>query len=240
MTFSTSRRSARAWQAIRFAALAIIALLVAHDAVFALRFGVGQGMDAAMSESGHDGWWTPLTIAVAILGGVLAAGACVRVVGLSTRLGAQAAGRARGVDCGAMAAPPAEPAVASVREVAYGPELLRLWRGLLACVTAALVVQENLEHLLSQGQLPGLEPLAGPLTIPALVVVSFVFAALGALVRWRISILQRRIAATCAGWPRASAALPPDGSAILAALLAHRWLLVRRGPGRAPPAVVVL
>lgn len=219
VTFATSPSFVRAWRALRFAGLALVTLFVSHDLVFVLQYGPGPRMDAAMSAGGHDGWWTPAMVLVGGVAVLLAAGAAHRLSRLrAIRRGLVSAGRR------------------PVAPIPYRPELLGLWRALAIWTTLALLAQENVEHLATTGHLAGLEPLAGPLTAPAIALVALVFAAVGALVRWRIAVLESQIAAMRVAWPRIRATKAPSGSQHLAALLAHRWLLVRQSPGRAPPA----
>ena len=105
----------------------------------------------------------------------------------------------------------------------------------------AYLVQENVEHLVAQGHLPGFAPLVGaeaPLALPILGLVTLAFAVVGALVRWRIAVLEARALATSTARPRWSrtAQRPHVGWAYVGAVRATFWSLVRQGPVRAPPA----
>ena len=58
-------------------------------------------------------------------------------------------------------------------------------------------VQENIEYLAAHGDVIGIEALVGPyapLAIPVLALVTLALAAIGGLVRWRIAVLEARIA----------------------------------------------
>jgi hypothetical protein len=44
--------------------LAVVSLLVGHELVYALRYGVGAALARAMTARGHDGYW-PLFLVVA-------------------------------------------------------------------------------------------------------------------------------------------------------------------------------
>lgn len=212
----------RVWRSIRFAGLVLVALFLAHDALFAVRFGGGQGMADAMSREGHGGWWTPYMLLVLGVAGGLAGGALWRLrrlAHLQARLGI--------VDRGS------DP-------TGYPRELSHLWRVLFPVVTALVLVQENLEHLATAGHPAGLEPIASPLGVLAIALAVLGVASLGALVRWRISEIEARLAkASRRSWPRSAAAPVPPHSWIAAAFLRHRRLLIRDDPGRAPPARVL-
>ena len=111
---------------------------------------------------------------------------------------------------------------------------------LFPVVMVLLLVQENLEHLATAGHAAGLEPIASPLAVLAIALAVLGVAGLGALVRWRISEIEARLAtASRRSWPRSTAAPVPPHSWMAAAFLRHRRLLIRDDPGRAPPALVL-
>ncbi|HYN47591.1 MAG TPA: hypothetical protein VER83_01925, partial [Candidatus Nanopelagicales bacterium] len=122
----------------------------------------------------------------------------------------------------------------------YVAEVVRMWPRLLLVVGAAFLVQENLEYLAVGQGLPGLWALSAPgypLAIPVLVAVTGLLAAIGGWFRWhRESLVRRLTAARAAAARHWAAARAPHGRwALLAALLAHRWMLLRRDASRAPP-----
>ena len=212
----------RTRQALRFAGLVLIALFLSHDAVFLARYGAGRAMDEAMTAGGHDSWWTPFMLGVLAVAAGLSVASAYRMGRLSALRASIGAARIDRVD-----------------GPRYAAELARIWGRLLPAVVFALLVQENVEHLATEGHVAGLDPLAGALTIPVIALVTFVVAAVGGLVRWRIRTLEAAIAAArAAAWPRPRPAALPAHARLAAALLAHRWLLARRDPGRAPPAVL--
>jgi hypothetical protein len=220
VTFASSPRTVRSWQAISFAGLVLIALLLAHDAAFVVRYGVGPRMDEAMSAGGHDAWWTPFMVAVLAVATMLAVASACRLGRLSAIRASIDAARSAPVD-----------------GPRYPAQMAAMWRRLLPTVAIALLVQENAEHFATEGHLAGLDPLAGAFTLPVIALVTLVVAAVGALVRWRIAVLEGHIAAArAAAWPRPQPFATPARARITAALLAHRWLLARQDPGRAPPA----
>jgi hypothetical protein len=210
-----------AWHAARFAVLVAATLLAAHDAVYVLRFGGGDAFAAGMDATGH-GYWSGFTAMGFATGTALALTSLVTLRRLEARLEG-AASRA----------------LPRTAESTYASELARLWPRLLLAVTAAYAVQEALEHLGVYGHPPTADELVAilsPGTVAVLAAVTFVVAALGAVVRWRIAVLRQRIEARRTGRVR-SPALPgaPLHWAIAAALRRHALLLVRLDAGRAPP-----
>ena len=207
---------------LRFLALATLGILVAHDAVFVAQFGLGAGYEAAMARTAHGYWpaFVLLSVLIAGVGAITAARALARL------------GRtARGL-------PVAPPAPGTP---AYWPEVRRLWPRLFAVVLVGFAVQENIEHHLAGGGWPGLWVLSAPdypLSIPSILAVSGLLAAIGGWVRWRRDVLIGRLrAAHAAGLRhhRLAGRVPHGRWALLAALLANRWALLRRDAERAPP-----
>ncbi|HEY3524249.1 MAG TPA: hypothetical protein VGK63_11150 [Candidatus Limnocylindrales bacterium] len=210
------------WHAIRFAILVVATLLVSHDAVYAVRFGFGDGFAAGMAATGH-GYWAGFTVTGLLAAVALVSGSLLTLRRLEARLVRSDAGQAD-----------------RSHEGTYAGELARLWPRLLVAVCAAYLAQEALEHLVAFGHVPTLEELAtigSPVTIVILGAVTFVVAALGSLVRWRIVVLRDRLGAGRVRRPRLVHRLPRVARrwAIAAALHRHAFLLVRLDAGRAPP-----
>lgn len=212
----------RVWRSIRLAGLVLVALFLAHDALFVVRSGGGQGMAEAMSPEGHGGWWNPYMLLVLGVAAGLAIGALWRLrclTNVQARLGI--------IDGGS------DPS-------GYLRELSHLWRAMFPVVLVLLLVQENLEHLATAGHATGLEPIASPVSVLAIALAVLGVAGLGALVRWRISAIEARLAkASRRNWPPSTAVPVPPHSWIAAAFLRHRRLLIRDDPGRAPPTLVL-
>jgi hypothetical protein len=232
MVVLTNRRRARMLPWLRLAALLPLSLLLGHEIVFALQYGVGTGLQAAMSAGGHDNYWTAFTVVIT----ALSAGLLVREVARSARL------RARLRELRGGASPVPEPST-TTRAGAWQTEFRGIWPLLFALTATGFTVQENLEHL-AAGQVPhGLGSLVAgehPLALPVLALVSAAIAALGALVRWRVQILEARVAAAraAAARPRHPRSLAPAREwPPVGALRAHAWFLVRLLAGRAPPAI---
>ena len=229
MTLQATPSTARVLAALRFGLLALACLGLAHDAVFAAEHGLGAGFAEAMSAGGHDGYWPIFSVVVVI---------SVTLLGLSTavRIGRlAAAGRplsGRGAPTGlALRGRPAR---------SYLQDLRALWLPLLALTASGFTIQENIEHLAGHRHLIGLGALAGPeypLALPVIALVTLVAAALGALVRWRIAVLEARVAGRVhVARPRGDAAHRPAGRWLdVASILAHARFLTRLDAGRAPP-----
>lgn len=212
-----------ALERLRFLALAGLGSLVAHDTIFAAQYGLGAAREDALAATAH-GYW-PAFVVLTLLVFVAGAGATVcRVVHLRRLV--------RGL--------PAAPR--PVDEPGYRAEVARLWPRLLLVVGVAFLVQENLEHLAAGQALPGLWALSAPgypLAIPVLVAVTGLLAAVGGWLQWHRETLDRRLSAAraAAARPCRTTAHAPHGRwALLSALLAHRWILLRRDAERAPPA----
>jgi hypothetical protein len=224
MIVAASPSTARLWRGVRFALLLIVCLLVAHEAVYATQFGSGAALAEAMSERGHDGYWTEFTLVALAAGALIASWAGCRLLELYRR--------GRGVGARRI---PGEPGPRS-----YAGELIRLWLPLSAALVVAFGVQENIEHLATHGHLVGLAALTGPdhpLALPVLVLVALVAAVIGALLRLRVAVLEARIAVA------SRSRLPhpftgddrPAGWWIAGALCAWARTLDRPDAGRAPP-----
>jgi hypothetical protein len=223
MTIWTTPGYARVAERLRNGILVLFALFVAHDAVYVARNGVGLGYRQAMAEGGHDAYWLPASLTVSI------AAVLIFLVVLARAHRLQQNGRTL--------TGPALP------RPSYAGELASTWLRLFPVVSALFAVQENIEHLAVDGQWIGAAPLVGPgssAVLPVLAVTTFALAAVGSLLRWRICVLEARIAAAAvsAPYPRPSSIAPAPAWASVAASVAHRWILARRDAGRAPPAVL--
>lgn len=230
MLVLASPQIARLAGLVRLALLTLVAVHLAHDAVYVVHFGTGHELESAMGERGHDAYWPTFTL-IGIAAGVgLAAFWAIRVAVLS-----RAAGRS---DHGVAAWQRPVAAGGS----GYVAELARLWAGLWALVIPLYLVLENVEGFLVGGRLLGFEPLAGGetrLAVPVIALLTLALAAVGALVRWRIQVLEARIARGAArpSWEPAPARAPAVEWGPVGLLAAHRWIAGRLDAGRAPPAL---
>ena len=229
MTFQATPSTARVLAALRFGLLALACLGLAHDAVFAAEHGLGAGFAQAMSAGGHDGYWPIFSVVVVISFTLLGLSTAVRIGRLA---GAGRPLSGRGAPTGlALRGRPAR---------SYLQDLRALWLPLLALTASGFTIQENIEHLAGHRHLIGLGALAGPeypLALPAIALVTLVAAALGALVRWRIAVLEARVAGRLhVARPRGHAARRPAERWLdVASILAHARFLTRLDAGRAPP-----
>lgn len=228
LTTTTARRAAL-WRIVRLAALLPLVAVLGHAAIYGVRFGFGGGFAAAMTRGNHDGWWTLVAVAVILVAALVVAIEVGRVVRLSLRAGSGAGPRRR-----------ASPTAAE--RFGYLREWTTLWALLFPAAAAIFVLQEDLEHRAMGAAGHGLSVLFGPehpLALPILALVSGAIAAIAALIRWRVRVLERRLAL------RAPAHRRRHG---LVARRAPRWsgLVARRGSGvlglahdagRAPPAL---
>ena len=191
MIWQTSRPAVRAMRRIRFCLLALVALFAAHDAVFLAEFGFGDTFAAVMRQTGHDAYWPAYMLLVGARGG--AAGRERRVPHRAPSSAPRRA-RARGL------VPPGHaPPGAGARQVlvadapSYRPRAHR---------PLDPPPRRGPGGLRPPGERRARAPTA---TSPAsacsrarrtrspcrrLVVVTFLLAALGALVRWRIAVLR--------------------------------------------------
>jgi hypothetical protein len=219
MIVATSARLATLGPRLRTAILVLAALFVAHDAVYLGRYGHGPGYDHAMSALGHDAYWVPVSV-------LLTAGVALLVL-------AGIAGHVR-LHAAAGRTDDASPVGPS-----YPGELVRTWLRLFPSVAILFTIQENVEHLIGGGDLVGLSPLVGAaddVALPILAATTFVLAAVGAVVRWRIRVLEARVA--CAArrlFALVRVVAVPTAWLLVGASVVHRWVTVRPDAGRAPP-----
>ena len=222
MVVVASRRSFLFLHVARFALLALGGLLIGHQAVYVAQYGEGATLSQAMTAGGHDGYWSTFTT-VALSGLLLL---LLRSAWRLVELRRETAGIA--IDT-----------AGAQRARAYGRELLRLWPPLFGTVAIAYLIQENIEHLLGQGHLAGFSPIVGaeaPLALPILGLVTLAFALVGALIRWRIAVLEARVRAARARtrWSVGADRLHTSWT-LVGAIRATFWSLARQGPVRAPP-----
>jgi hypothetical protein len=213
-----NRRLPRLSPRVAFWGLVALALLVSHDTVWALQVGPGERLAEALRHSGHD-YWDIASLGIAAVAAIVAIVSILRLHHLRRR--ANSLG----------------PAGASVRAPSYVARLGRLWIRLLAVVAIGFVIQENVEHALSHGHLPGIGALVGPeypLALPVIALISLAAGLVAALVRAAESALLARIAGALR--PRRAPRLVrrPSSSASLVGVLRPR-----ANAGRAPPALLV-
>jgi hypothetical protein len=248
MVLQTSRRSLVVPHALRFGLLALGGLLLGHEAVYTVQYGIGAGLTQAMASGGHAYWPIFSTLALSALLVLLARSAWqltqLRLARASDDAARPAAERGpAGKRVGTGGTPPTAPLIAPpTAPRTYPRELLALWAPLFGVVAIGFTILENLEHFTSHGHVPGLEPIIGPavpLALPILALVTLALATIGALLRWRIATLEARLARARAGHPARAHAdrRPAQAWAVVGAIRATFWSLIRQGPVRAPPSL---
>lgn len=205
----------------RSAAFLAAALALGHALVFLANYGAGSDLAAAMSRTGHDGYWTDLAVGAGLAVGFFALLATVQVLRLWRA--------ARSLQDGRVIIPDA----GLGRLAAL---LARRWASYGSVTVLAFLAQENLEHLASGLGLPGLAVLWGPgyAGAFAILVASALLAGLvDALLDWCRTVLIARIRASARAGRRHGVASRPAGSFDL-----PRLLLTGRPAGRAPPSLL--
>lgn len=160
--------------------MALAALALGHELIYLIAHGAGEGYAAAMREGGHDRYWTSFLLIVAFVTSALVAVSVAQIRRLS-RL-------ASGVRTGVVRMPDVGP---SRFFGLLGP----LWLRLSIAVVVAYVLQENIETATTGASLPSLGVLGGEhaVSLPVLLVVSLLVAAVGALVGWRREVIVERL-----------------------------------------------
>ncbi len=161
---------------IAFWALAGVALLISHDAIWLTQVGPGEGLATALRGAGH-GYWGLASLVLAVIGLSAAAGVGVRLWLL----------RRRAAGLNAHSAP--------IHRRPYLARAARAWIRLLTVVAIGFVIQENIEHFLSHRHMPGPGALIGPeypLALPVITAMTAVAALVAAAV---VSVERQLIAA---------------------------------------------
>jgi hypothetical protein len=213
---STPAVRARPRGAIAFWALAGLALLVSHDAIYLAQIGPGEALTAALRTAGH-GYWGWASLALVVVGLVAGMGVALRLAWL----------RGRAAAVGARASAPN----------GWLGRFAGSWWRLALVVGTGVLIQENVEHYLAHGHVLGAGALVGPeqpLAIPVIGLVSALAGAIAAFVSDRHRALVNAILAVLRRPARAPRATlrPPSRLAVLIGSV-----LAGHGAGRAPPAV---
>jgi hypothetical protein len=214
-----STRARRLRGPIAFWALAGVALLISHDAIFLLQFGPGESLTRALRAAGHD-YWGLASAVLAVIGLTVAMAAAVRLGRL--RREARRLSTERDV------------------RVAIGRRISVAWGRLLAVVAIGFAIQESIEHLAMHGHAIGVGALIGPeypLALPVLIVISLVAAVIATVVRGAEEALVATIARARLALVRRS----PRNLARPPLRLATRRIrvLARSAAGRGPPRQLI-
>jgi hypothetical protein len=206
---------------LALAALSLAALVLGHDLIFLLNYGLDFG--AAMQRTGHGAPWLVTVITAATVAGTMTTLAARRLVALSRLAREVEGGNVRGRG-------------ASLSDL--GRQILRLWAPILVVALALFVANENLERAMVGIRLPGLSVLFGTTHAPTMLVFALValfVSAFAGLYRWRRDVLAARILAARPRWAE-DAPVP---------LRPRPWadrgrpsIISRRLAGRAPPLSV--
>ena len=204
-------------------ALQVVALVLAHDLVFLVRFGSRYG--EALVHTGHGETWSSAVGTILVIASALVMAGVVRLVWLGILV--RAAGFHAGSRAGAL----------DLRQ------LVRLWVRIaprIALLSVVLLtVQENLERASIGGSMPGPGILLSPEYPFALwiaIAVGVLVGLVAALFEWRRRALIERLRAARAALPRhASAAEPRPPSAPPRPVIS---VLGRQSGLRAPPAPI--
>jgi hypothetical protein len=208
----------RARGAIAFWALAGVALLVSHDAIFLVQRGRGEGLARALRDAGHDYWpaASAVLVALALLAGL---GAVIRLGTL----------RRRAAALGVRPSPPSR----FLRRAAGR------WLVLLVLVATGFMLQESVEHFVTHGHFIGPAALAGPeypLALPVIAVITAVAALVATAISGVELALEMAIARALAARPRRPATDLRRAS--VSTIPHHLSILSHTGASRAPPAML--
>ena len=202
-----------------FWGLAAASLLVSHDAVWRLQVGAGKALADALRHAGHD-YWGSVSVGIAAAVALVAFVTLFRLVRLARR---------------------ADELNGSGPSLAHSPFLRRAtttWLRLGVVVAIGFVVQENLEHALSHGHVPGIGALVGPeypLALPVIAAITLVAAIVATAATTAEQVLLARIAAAGLGLrPPRRLRRFPAGFLVSAGAAPSR-----ANAGRAPPSLPV-
>lgn len=198
-------------------ALAGVALLISHDAVWLTQIGPGEGLASALRSAGH-GYWGLASLALVLIGLAAAIGVDIRLRLLrrrAKRIGAAATGM------------PARP---------YLNRAVAAWLRLFALVAIGFVMQENVEHFLSHQHTPGIGALIGPEYPLALPVIAAI-TAMGGLIAAAVRTAERQLIAAILAAVRRLAPRAPQRLNRSPARVVWRSVspLAASWAGRAPP-----
>jgi hypothetical protein len=153
---SMSRVSGLLRGPVGFWALAGVALLASHDAIFLVQIGPGERLTQALRETGHE-YWASASLLLVAFGFAAAATMILRIRSLRRQ--------ALDIDETRGAAWPSRRRASPISA----------WTKLFALVALGFAIQENIEHLVAHGHAPLLGALLGPeypLALPVIAVIT--------------------------------------------------------------------
>lgn len=209
----------RARGPIAFWALAGIALLVSHDAVFLAQMGPGEALAQLLRTAGHE-YWGVASLALATIGLAVGTAVAIRLWRLRRQvreLGAKPAGTHR----------------------SHLGRLLTTWGRLFAVVAIGFVIQESLEHLGMHGHPIGLGALLGPEYPLALPVIGLVTLMSSVIVTFITGAEHGLLVTIAAALRRLASRAPRRIDRAPLQLAGPRiGVLARAAAGRAPPGML--
>lgn len=202
-----------------FWALAGVALLISHDAVFLAQMGPGADLAQDLRTAGH-GYWGVASLGLALVGLATATAVLLRLRHLRIRAAGLGA-RTRSARHGYL-----------VRALVCGARLF-------AVVTIGFMIQESIEHGLMHGHLVGLGALIGPqypLALPVLGTITL----LGGFIAAMVDRVETELVASITDALRRLARAPRRSvRPPLRLSIRRRMTLVHGNAGRAPPGLLV-
>jgi hypothetical protein len=205
----------------RLALLAVLVAVLGHEAALAIGYGPGAQLSAALRSTEHGLGWVLTVLSTVLAGGAALGVAAWRLRGLRVRLARM------GV---------ALPARGGGRL----SDVLAVAHRIFAAAILLFLLQENAEHALLHGHLPGLDALlAGQYvaTIPTFVLLSLAVATVAVLLAGRTSELVRALSAAVRTLPRPPATVARPRPR-MADVRARTWRMLGPSGRRAPPALV--
>lgn len=199
------------------AVLVLASLAVAHELIYLGAHGPGDAYRVAMTEAGHDGYWSNFVTAVGVVSAVVLAVGLAQLRRLTRLAAASGAGTLRVRD----------------ESIAHLARLvLPLWARVATLTTIVFLLQENVETASVGYPMPGLYALAGQhdIALPLIVGASLVVALTRALVRWRRDVLLARLRRASSPRPRGQLLARPVESVLVPTAEG-----IRRNGVRAPP-----
>jgi hypothetical protein len=182
------------WQPLlRSTALALVAFVLAHNAIFLIAYRASFA--TALARSGHDEHWTATVIVAAELALALFVAGIARLVQLRRLVRALDGDRFAGPDDG----------WPGLRR-----HLVRGWLVMFPVTLALFVGAENLERVNVGLPAPGLgvlDAVGYPASMLILAAASLLVALVEALYRWRHEVLVARIRAARRRWARSTGSL---------------------------------
>ena len=207
---------------VAFWALAGVALLASHDAIFMAQVGPGEQLTRTLREAGHD-YWELASLLLAAVGIGVGLATLLRLRSLRRRADDLAGEQFDGF------------------RTRRFTRALGLWAKLFAVVAGGFILQENLEHLTVHGHAPGLGALVGPeypLAVPVIGLVTALAASSAESLRRTEQQLLDAIEAVLRSAfehaPRRLTRPPPRFPARRMSPMAHAIA------GRAPPSMLHL